>query len=101
MLLCSYSYIVHIDRLSNTYCLLTDKLDDFHVVLWALKKNFTRVLDFTLLFDPTTDFHTYTVLINDDNIPDTIVSNRLVSYLFLNCDHRIRLFQNVFLLCFQ
>ena len=68
--------------MNNIYYLLIDELDYFHVVLWALKSNSTRVLDFTLLFDPTTDFHTYTVMINDDKIPDRIVSNRLLQYLF-------------------
>ena len=44
------------------------------MTLWAVTVNSTRKLDFPLDFDPTTDFHTYTMIVNDEEIPDTEVS---------------------------
>ena len=54
----------------------TDEDDLYHAILWALTVNRSRTIDFELDFDPTTDFHTYILVVNDGENPETEVRIR-------------------------
>ena len=51
----------------------TDKDDLYHTILWALTVNRSRTIDFELDFDPTADFHTYSLVVNDGENPENEV----------------------------
>ena len=53
-------------HLNVTYfCTDTDGI--YHIGLWAMTSNSTEKLDFLLGFDPSIAFHTYTLLVNEED----------------------------------